>query len=110
MKDNSRLALLQTNLEGLDQLYRNGTPPSPALFFAALFGPYLEEEALARTRDGIPRPLALDADMCTFHGRYPQDRLLYPGRVGSQLRAILALQPSLHKMPPTTALFHSQQA
>ncbi|MBP1751009.1 MAG: pcnB, partial [Deltaproteobacteria bacterium] len=34
--NNSRLALLRANLEGLDQLYRNGMPPSPALFLAAL--------------------------------------------------------------------------
>ena len=98
-ENNSRLALLQANLESLDQLYRNGTPPSLALFLAALFGPYLEEEALARTRDGIPRPLALDATCANFMEEI-RKTVCIPGRVGSQLRAILALQPSLHKMPP----------
>jgi poly(A) polymerase len=96
---NSRLALLQANLEGLDQIYRNGTPPAPALFFAALFGPGLEEEALARTREDIPRPLALDATCANFMEEI-RKTVCIPGRVGSQLRAILALQPSLHKMPP----------
>jgi poly(A) polymerase len=97
--NNNRLALLQTNLENLDQLYRSGMPPSPALFFAALFGPSLEEETLARTREGIPRPLALDAACANFMEEI-RKTVCIPGRVGSQLRAVLALQPSLHKMPP----------
>ncbi len=98
-KDDGRLVLLHANLEGLDQLYQTGTPPSPALFFAAIFGPYLEEEALTRTRDGIPRPLALDAACADFMEDI-RKTVCVPGRVGSQLRAFLALQPSLHKMPP----------
>jgi poly(A) polymerase len=97
--NNSRLGLLQVNLESLDQLYTNGTLPSVALFLAALFGPYLEEEALARTREGVARPLALDATCANFMEEI-RTTVCIPGRVGSQLRAILALQPSLHKMPP----------
>jgi poly(A) polymerase len=96
--NNGHFRLLQANLESLDQLYRSGTPPSPALFFAALFGPSLEEETLARTRDGIPRPLALDAACADFMEEI-RKTVCIPGRVGSQLRAFLALQPSLHKMP-----------
>jgi poly(A) polymerase len=95
----NRLALLQATLEGLDQIYRNGTPPSPSLFLAAFFGPYLEEEALTRTREGIARPLALDATCAQFMADI-RKTVCVPGRVGSQLRAILALQPSLHKIPP----------
>jgi poly(A) polymerase len=97
--NNSRLALLRANLEGLDQLYRNGIPPSPAFFLATLFGPYLEEEMLARARDGIPRPLALDT-ACLHFMEEIRKTVSIPGRAGSQLRAILALQPTLHKMPP----------
>jgi poly(A) polymerase len=98
-ENDNRLALLRTNLEGLDQLYRNGAPPSPALFFAALFGPYLEEETLTRARGGISRPLALDATYAQFMEDI-RKTVCIPGRVGSQLRAVLTLQPSLHKMPP----------
>jgi poly(A) polymerase len=98
-ENNNRLALLHTNLEGLDQLYRNGMPQSPAFFLAALFGPHLEEDALERTRDGIPRPLALDST-CAHFMEEIRKTVSIPGRAGSQLRAILALQPALHKMPP----------
>jgi poly(A) polymerase len=98
-KNNSRLALLHANLEGLDQLYRNGMPLSPAFFLAALFGPSLEEDVLAKMRDGIPRPLALDSTCASFMEEI-RKTVSIPGRAGSQLRAILALQPGLHKMPP----------
>lgn len=98
-ESNGRCTFLQTSLEGLDQLYRNGTPASLALFLAAFFGTYLEEEALAHTRDGIARPLALDATCAQFMEDV-RKTVCVPGRVGSQLRAILALQPSLHKIPP----------
>ncbi|MHB8770386.1 MAG: polynucleotide adenylyltransferase PcnB [Syntrophales bacterium] len=94
-----RLAVLNTNLECLDRLYRGGLAPSPPLFLAALFGPGLEEEAIARHRDGIPYQQALDAvcaglleELCTT--------VCIPGRIGGQLRRILAFQPSLHRMPP----------
>jgi len=90
---------LHTNLECLDRLYRNGLPPSPPLFLAALFGPRLEEEALARHRDGIPYMQALDAACALFMEEFTKTVCL-PGRIGSQLRRILALQPSLHRMPP----------
>jgi poly(A) polymerase len=95
----SRLALLHANLEGLDRLYRNGMTQSPASFLAAFFGPHLEEETLERTRDGIPRPLALDST-CAHFMEEIRKTVSIPGRAGSQLRGILALQPALHKMPP----------
>ncbi len=90
---------LHTNLECLDRLYRNGLPPSPPLFLAALFGPRLEEEALARHRDGIPYMQALDAVCAAFMEEFCRTVCL-PGRISSQLRRILAVQPSLHRMPP----------
>jgi len=98
-KDDRRKALLETNLECLDKGYRDGTPPSPALFFAALFGPSLEDAELTRHREGIPRQQALDA-ACVDCMEDIRKTACIPGRVGSQLRAILALQPFLHKMPP----------
>ena len=94
-----RLALLDANLECLDQLYRSGTPASPALFLAALFGPSLEDAALARHRDGIPHQQALDAT-CAMFMKEISKTVSIPGRVGGRLRAILALQASLHRMPP----------
>jgi poly(A) polymerase len=95
----NHLALVHTNLECLDQLCRGGTPPSPVLFPAALFGAGLEEAALARHRDGIPHHQALD-DTCAIFMEELCKTGRIPGRVGNQLRAILALQPSLHRMPP----------
>lgn len=94
-----RLALLDANLECMDQLYRSGTPASPALFLTALFGPCLEDGALAHHRDGIPYHQALDAT-CALFMKEISKTVTVPGRVGGRLRAILALQASLHRMPP----------
>ncbi len=93
------LTVLDTNLECLDRLYRGGLPPSAPLFLAALFGPTLEEEALARHRDGIPYQQALDAACALFLEELCKT-VCIPGRIGGQLRRILAFQPSLHRMPP----------
>lgn len=97
--DSHRLARLEANIDSLDRLYRSGTPPSLALFLAALFGPSLEEETLACHRDGIPYHLALDAT-CAITMKEISGTVTIPGKVGSQLRAILALQPALHRKPP----------
>ena len=94
-----RLTLLDANLEWFDRLCRNGTPLTPALFLAALFGPSLEEAALARHRDGIPRQQALDKTCAIFMEEISRV-VCIPGRVGGRLRALLALQPSLRRMPP----------
>ena len=94
-----RLALLDANLKCLDQLYRSDTPASPALFLAALFGPGLEEVAFARHRDGIPHQQAL-AETCAMFMKETSETVSIPGRAGGRLRAILALQASLHRIPP----------
>jgi poly(A) polymerase len=94
-----RLALLDANLDCLDQLYRSGTPASPALFLAALFGPSLQDAALALHREGIPHHQALEAT-CAMFMKEISETVSVPGRVGVRLRAILALQASLHRMPP----------
>jgi poly(A) polymerase len=94
-----RLALLDANLNGFDQLYLSGKPGSPALFLAAFFGPSLQEAALASHRDGIPYQQALDAT-CTMFMKEISQTVSIPVRVGGRLRAILALQASLHRMPP----------
>jgi poly(A) polymerase len=91
--------LLDANLEWLDRLYLRGNPPSLALFLAVFFGPSLEEAALARHREGIPRQQALDATCAIFMNEVSAT-VSIPGRVGTRLRAILALQPSLHRVPP----------
>jgi poly(A) polymerase len=96
--DSRHLALLDANLNGLDQLYLSGKPGSPALFLAAFFGPSLEEAALASHRDGIPHQQALDA-ACAMLMKEISQTVSIPVRVGGRLRAILALQASLHRMP-----------
>jgi poly(A) polymerase len=98
-ENSRRLALLDANLECLDQLYRSGAPASPALFLAALFGPSLQDTALALHREGIPHQQALDAT-CAMYMKEISETVSVPGRVGGRLRAILALQASLHRMPP----------
>jgi poly(A) polymerase len=94
-----RLALLEANLTCLDQLYQNGTPVSPAIFLAALFGPGLEEAALALHRDGIPYQQALDAT-CAMSMKEISKTVFVPRRASGRLCEILALQTSLHRMPP----------
>jgi poly(A) polymerase len=100
LNGNSRhLTTLRTNLEYLDRQCQSGTPPSPALFFAAFFGPRLEEAVLARHREGIPHQQALEAE----HSASMEEvcrTVTIPGRVGNQIRGILAIQPSLHGKPP----------
>ncbi|MCE5265378.1 MAG: polynucleotide adenylyltransferase PcnB [Deltaproteobacteria bacterium] len=97
--NDDRRAILHTNMECLDRLHRSGLPASPALFLAALFGPCLEEETLARNRDGIPHVQALHNACAVFMEEFCKT-VTVPGRVSGQLRGILALQPSLHRMPP----------
>jgi hypothetical protein len=69
------------------------------LFLAMLFGPGLEEEALVSHREGIPYMQALDA-ACNLFMEEMVKTVTVPGRIGSQLRRILSLQPSLHRIPP----------
>ncbi len=97
--DDGRRRMIAANLEYLDRRYREGEAPSALFFLSAFFGPFLEDEALVRHREGVPRQQALDAASavflqelsCTVH---------VPARVGGRLRGILAMQPSLHRMPP----------
>jgi poly(A) polymerase len=92
-------AVLQANMESLDRLLQKGLSPSPPLFLAMLFGPGLEEDALARHREGVPYLQALDA-ACELFLTELVTTVSVPGRISGQLRRILALQPSLHRIPP----------
>ncbi|SEM66335.1 poly(A) polymerase [Syntrophus gentianae] len=92
-------AIVFGNLECLDRLCQSGAPPSPSLFFAAFFGPSLEEAVSERQRDGIPRQQALDA-VCAASLQEIRKTVSIPGPVGTQLRNILAMQPSMHRRPP----------
>ena len=96
------LNLLHTNLEGLDRLSRSGWNPSPAFFLAALFGPVLEKEALSRHLDGVPHQQALDT-VCAVFLEELCKTVSIPGRIGGQMRRILALQTSLNRIPPRRA-------
>ncbi|MEI7671190.1 MAG: polynucleotide adenylyltransferase PcnB [Deltaproteobacteria bacterium] len=100
-KDQRRTAV-QTNLASFDRRCESGSPSSPALFLAALFGPLLEEEALERHRDGIPYQPAMAAT-CTVFMEELCKTVSTPGRIGGQLSSILAMQPSLRRMPPRRA-------
>lgn len=97
--DSRRQTLVHRNLEYLDRLFQKQVRPSPALFLAALFGPTIEEAALGIHRNGIPYQQALDAAQGLFM-KETCSAVSIPGKVGNQLRAILALQRSLHRMPP----------
>lgn len=101
--DSRRPALLYENLDYIDRLYRSGTPVSPALFFAALFGPILEGTVLDRHLEGIPRRQALN-EMCAVIMGEVAKTVTVPGRVGGRLRAILSLQTFLRRMPPRRAV------
>jgi len=91
--------IMNTNLECFDRQFQKGVPPSPPLFFALFFGISLEEAALEYHRNGIPHQQALDA-VCTASLEECCKTVSIPGRVGNQLRSILAMQPSLHRRPP----------
>ena len=97
--DNQRRTSLHLDLEALDRRCRSGTTLSPSLFLAMLFGPLLEEAALTRHGDGAPPLLAMDA-ACAVLMEELCKTVSVPGRVGGQLRDILAFQPSLNRMPP----------
>ena len=98
-RNREHLSIMQSNLGYIDRQCQRGTPPSPSLFFAAFFGPVLEETVLARQGEGIPRHLALDA-ACTALLKECSNTVSITGRIGNQLRNILAMQHSLHRMPP----------
>jgi poly(A) polymerase len=93
------LALVLANLEWFDRLHGTDRPPTPVILLAALFGPLLEKAALARHRQGIPGPQALDETCALFVGEI-SEVVCVPRRVTDRLRTLLALQRSLHKMPP----------
>ena len=97
--DSHRLTLLLSNLDWFDRLTRCDTPPSPVLFLAALFGPSLEKAALARHREGVPGPQALD-ETCALFVKEISEAVNMPRKMTDRLRTILALQRSLRKMPP----------
>lgn len=95
-------ATLQRNLEGLDRLLQGGLPASAPLFLAALLGPAIEEEALARHRDGVPIRQALDTTGAAFLEELCKT-VCIPARMGARLRSILAFQSSLLRNPPRRA-------
>ena len=97
--DGDRMAILRGYLDAMDGLRRSGEGPSLGLVLAAIFGPGVEEEALALHREGIPHQQALDG-ACTMCMKEICQTVTVPGRTGSHMRAILALQPALHRNPP----------
>jgi len=91
---------IQTNLEGIDDLFRNGTPASPALLLAALFGRELEARTVAVSRgEGIPHQQALDR-VCNEALKEIARTVAVTSRSGDGLRRILSSQPALRRMPP----------
>ncbi|MRR18479.1 MAG: poly(A) polymerase, partial [Deltaproteobacteria bacterium] len=98
-EDPLRLNLINANLEYLDGRCRTGISSSPALFFAAFFGPLLAETALAGSRDGLPGRLAWDAAFADLMKECART-VTIPGKVLNPMRNILALQHVLHRVPP----------
>jgi poly(A) polymerase len=96
---NDRSARVTANLDAVDRLHGSDTPPTAPLLMAALFGQAIEEAALALHREGIPYHQALDATCATFMKELCL-AVSVPGKVTGRFRAMLALQPSLHRMPP----------
>ena len=94
-----RLNIMNTNLGYLDGRCQMGISPSPALFFAAFFGPLLTETSLASRREGIPGRLTQNA-VCTAFIEECAKTVSIPGKVASPLRNILAMQHLLHRVPP----------
>lgn len=93
-------AWLCENLDWFDRRHENGiTPPSPLLFLAVFFGPVLEAQALIRQRDGVPRQQAQAAAQAVFMEELCKT-VQIPARISGRLRNLLAMQPSLHRMPP----------
>jgi len=97
--DSRRPASVAANLSRLDESHRGGTPSSPPLLLAALFGPSLEDAALGRHREGIPHRQALD-EVCSAFMKEIAKTVSIPKSVSYGMRAILALRASLHRMPP----------
>jgi hypothetical protein len=92
------LSPLDSNLELLDRFARDGAPPSPAFFLAGLFGPVIEETALAQRRDARARQALEDA--CGLFVKEITGSVSIPNRVSGRMRAIVALQPSLTRKRP----------
>ena len=94
-----RLNIMNTNLGQLDWRYQTGTPPSPALFLAAFFGPVLKEAAQAGRRDGISGRLIRDAAFTDLIKECSKTVSIH-GKAANQLHNILAMQRLLHNVPP----------
>ncbi len=92
-------ALVQGNLEILDQANRSDGGQSAAILLAALFGPSVEEQSLGLKHEGVPYQTAL-ATVCENHMESLRVRLNVPKRISAQFRSILALQSSLRRIPP----------
>jgi poly(A) polymerase len=98
-RDSRHTTMVSANLQAIDQAYRNGSVATPALFLAAFFGPIIEEAALARHRESIPYHQALD-EACATVMKEVSQTVSIPNRVVGRVRAMLALQHSLHRTPP----------
>lgn len=94
-----RAPLLLSTLDCIDRMAGNGATISPHLLFALICGPCMEELALARHREGIPRLQALDAACAAFLEDTCRT-VRIPAKTGNLIRSILAFQHSLNKFPP----------
>ncbi len=93
------LNIINTNLGYLDGRCQMGISLSPALFFAVFFGPLLEEASSAGHREGIPGRLTWNAAFTDLIKECSRT-VSIPGKVVNQLRNILGMQHSLHRVPP----------
>ena len=98
-ESNVHREILTANLEFLDRLQRDGTPPTMLFFLTAFCGPILETEALKRQRDGMPRQQALEIVCSEFFIELCRT-VQVPVRIAGRVRNILIMQSALHRMPP----------
>jgi poly(A) polymerase len=94
-----RAAFLHSILARIDQMIEEDSQVSPHLLLAAIFGPCLEDQALVRHRNGMPRLQAIDASCAVFLEDTCRT-VRIPAKTGNLIRNILTFQHSLHKVPP----------
>jgi hypothetical protein len=85
-------------LQWIDRCVEQGERPSPPLFLALMFGPYIHEHLERSLREGLQHQEALNGAVARFmEETAPTVRI--PGKIIMLMRDILAFQGRLRKTP-----------